>query len=150
MKALQLIFIIAMIFESVAYGQDQRIENERLDSVVTYHYYSDFDSTRYRKKEFSYDSSNNLTLEAYYGWDPVKNVWIGDRLGPQFGKSEYSYDLAGNNISGICYYWDYNLNICARSNDVSHNQIRRLIYCRHLDNDRQIERIWPPMARPHF
>ncbi len=56
------------------------------------------------KREFTYDTSGNMTQVIYFYKDGTINQWIG------FFKIEYAYDASGNMMHELFYGWDETTN----------------------------------------
>ena len=83
MRNLILTSVTALIFASLINNQHtsgQSTKTEvlpKLDSTVQFSFYSNGDSVRYSKNEYSYDQIGRMILNASYRWDSTSNIWYG-------------------------------------------------------------------------
>ncbi len=84
--------------------------NMLLDSVVTYKYSEDRDSSRYYKYDYLYNDEGRLTRETFWFWDSENSRWTGGggtwEEFYSYSRREFEYDSHGNQIKTLIYYWE--------------------------------------------
>jgi hypothetical protein len=74
--------------------------NVLYDSLLTYSFTSENDSTAASKFIYTYDASSNRTGLLSSRWDKVNSIW------KNYGKGEWAYDAAGHQTLNASYSWN--------------------------------------------